>query len=1195
MTRRFRLLLVALSSIVPSVLVAAPAAQARYLEFVEVKRDNTGGVDGLNGVEGITVSPDGKHVYVAGQDENALAVFRRDAVTGQLTFVEVKKDGSGGVDGLAGAQHVSLSPDGDFLYVSGSNEAAIAVFSRDQTTGKVTFVQVLKNGANGVSGLKSVEATALSPDGLFLYAAGEDDNDVVVFSRDPISGKLTFLEKYVDGTDGMDGLALCRSVVVSPDGATLYAVGKGDNAVAVFTRDQATGLLTFAQELSDGVAGVSGINLPRVAAISPDGANLYVTGGNSDSVATFAVDPATGLLTFVESLYDNTNGINGLNDAHHVVVTPDGTHVLVTAVVDDALAVFERDPYTGRLTFVEVHIDNQNGVDGMNGVKPVAVSPDGTTVYAGADTEDAVAVFHRACGDGVLDADEECDDGNALDGDCCSSSCKFEAVASSCPDDGDQCTVDMCDGFGTCSHVTSSGSCDDGQFCTVDDTCHSGVCQGTPRDCSGAASGQCQSGTCDEANARCVASARPNGSACDDGNACTQSDSCQAGTCTGTARPNGSTCDDGNACTQADTCQSGTCTGANPVVCAAQDQCHEAGTCNPSTGVCSTPNKANGTSCDDGNACTQADACQAGVCTGAARPNGTACSDGNACTRSDTCQGGQCNAGTPVVCSAQDGCHTAGTCDPASGTCSNPVRPDGATCDDGNACTQSDACVSGACVGANPVVCSASDQCHDAGSCDPSSGTCSNPAKTDGTSCDDGNVCTRSDTCHAGTCGGSAVADGTSCDDGDACSLGDRCQGGTCGGTPMVCSARDACHAAGTCNPATGVCSNPTQPDGTSCDDGNTCTDADSCNAGICTGSARADGASCNDGDACTQTDTCRAGFCVGANPVVCTARDACHLAASACDPALGRCQDPVAPDGTACDDGDANTTNDTCTAGLCTGQGSSCRAPDACHEAGVYDASLGKCVYANKPDGTDCDDGSACTTGDTCQAGLCSGGVMPDRDGDGVCDLVDVCPDVPNADQLDTDRNGIGDACECTQPAPGRCIAGGGSKKTDCMLEFNPTGGRTYNKKHTKLKKLLHCQDGDPACDLDGQKNGMCTFGVVPCLTNSDPRFPKCSVTGPLAFEVMKPRQPNGMSPDHMNMWALEEELRALGLQIRRHDAIFTPGKIVGDSNLCGTVIPLQVPAPTASQKRIRRTFRFRTTAGTGKRDRDKFILECK
>ena len=51
------------------------------------------------------------------------------------------------------------------------------------------------------------------------------------------------------------------------------------------------------------------------------------------------------------------------------------------------------------------------------------------------------------------------------------------------------------------------------------------------------------------------------------------------------------------------------------VVCTASDQCHVAGTCNPSTGICSNPNKADGSSCSDGNPCT-VDACSGGVCVG---------------------------------------------------------------------------------------------------------------------------------------------------------------------------------------------------------------------------------------------------------------------------------------------------------------------------------------------------------------------------------------------------------------------------------------------------------------------------------------------------------------------------------------------------------------------------------------------------
>ena len=83
--------------------------------------------------------------------------------------------------------------------------------------------------------------------------------------------------------------------------------------------------------------------------------------------------------------------------------------------------------------------------------------------------------------------------------------------------------------------------------------------------------------------------------------------------------------------------------------------------------------------------------------------NGTACSDGSLCTLADSCQGGAC-VGSPVVCTALDQCHDAGVCNPLSGLCSNPAAPDGRTCNDLNACTTPDTCSGGACTG-TPVSC----------------------------------------------------------------------------------------------------------------------------------------------------------------------------------------------------------------------------------------------------------------------------------------------------------------------------------------------------------------------------------------------------------------------------------------------------------------------------------------------------------
>ena len=57
----------------------------------------------------------------------------------------------------------------------------------------------------------------------------------------------------------------------------------------------------------------------------------------------------------------------------------------------------------------------------------------------------------------------------------------------------------------------------------------------------------------------------------------------------------------------------------------------------------------------------------------------------------------------------------------------------------------------------------------------------------------------------------------------------DRCAG-------VVCTAADACHTAGVCDPDTGACTAPVVDDGELCDDGDAATPLDACAAGTCVG-----------------------------------------------------------------------------------------------------------------------------------------------------------------------------------------------------------------------------------------------------------------------------------------------------------------------------------------------------------------------
>jgi 6-phosphogluconolactonase (cycloisomerase 2 family) len=370
-----------------------PASSANKLAFVEVERDGIGDVDGLRGNRAVTVSPDGAHVYAAGGGDDAVAVFERDVEAATLTFVEVQRDGVAGVDGLSGASAVLVSQDGAQLYVAGFADNAVVVFGRDPSSGRLAFVNIQRNGVASVEGVGGPAALALSPGGAHLYAAAFVDDAIAVFQRDAATGRLTFVEAHRDGMANVDGIDGASSVAVSGDGLHVYAAGLDDNAIAVFARDPVTGRLTFVETQRDGMAGVDGLEGASSVTLSADGAHLYVTGSGESAVAAFSRDASSGKLTFVETQRDGTAGVVGLAGAGGSTLGPDGAHLYVAASGDDAIAVFRRESTTGRLAFVTVQRDGVDGVEGLAGVRGAAITPDGTALYTAGFLDASVSVF----------------------------------------------------------------------------------------------------------------------------------------------------------------------------------------------------------------------------------------------------------------------------------------------------------------------------------------------------------------------------------------------------------------------------------------------------------------------------------------------------------------------------------------------------------------------------------------------------------------------------------------------------------------------------------------------------------------------------------------------------------------------------------------------------------------------------------
>jgi len=203
----------------------------------------------------------------------------------------------------------------------------------------------------------------------------------------------------------------------------------------------------------------------------------------------------------------------------------------------------------------------------------------------------------------------------------------------------------------------------------------------------------------------------------------------------------------------------------------------------------------------------------------------------------------------------------------------------GSSCNDGNFCTLTDSCDgAGTCVGSGTPSCDDSNSCTD-DACIDFVG-CQNSPNTD--PCDDGN--TTVDACSGGACSGSGAL---SCDDSNPCT-DDQCVdfvGCQNGPNSAPCDDADACTTGDSC--AGSVCL-PGGP--TVCDDSNPCTDDGCISPTGC--SFIPNSATCDDGSVCSQNEACEGGACVAGSMLDCDDGDQCT--ADSCDELLGCAHEPI-------------------------------------------------------------------------------------------------------------------------------------------------------------------------------------------------------------------------------------------------------------------------------------------------------------
>jgi 6-phosphogluconolactonase (cycloisomerase 2 family) len=393
----------------------------------------------------VTVSPDNKHVYVATRATGqAVVVFTRNQTTGALTQAScISRTGNGGVCATEALYSnpfaITFSPDGKNAYVSDATANIIFAYSRNTTTGDLTPLGtrcVSETGNSGactdVMALTQPNAPAFTSDGAYLYVPSRTSNAIAVFSRDTTTGVLTQLAG-VSGciSSSTAGCTTGRvmtgttSLAISPDDGFVYSAAIGDNAVDVFSRNTTTGTLSQLAGTNGCVSAtgntgncVQGVQLSGTDGIvvSPDGRNVYASAWSaSGTVLSFSRDSTTGVITQLAGTAGCMNLTGSpcatgriLSYANFLDISPDGQNVYIPSAkgdtTTDGIGVLRRDATTGELSQdsgaagCQQETASSSCTDATALVYPirVTVAPDGKDVYAASYTSGSVTTFNRS-------------------------------------------------------------------------------------------------------------------------------------------------------------------------------------------------------------------------------------------------------------------------------------------------------------------------------------------------------------------------------------------------------------------------------------------------------------------------------------------------------------------------------------------------------------------------------------------------------------------------------------------------------------------------------------------------------------------------------------------------------------------------------------------------------------------------------
>jgi len=298
----------------------------------------------------VAVHPDGKHLYAVNEagKNSMVSAFALDAASGKLTLLN--RLPALGEDPC----YISFDHSGKFVLIANYSTGNVAVFPilPDGKLGEHTAV-MQDSGALGPDKARQdaphahwIEASAHNR---FVYVADLGLDRVLIYKFDAAKGTLTPGEKSGPANPSDPFSATLnpgtgpRHAAFSRDGNFMYVLGELRSDVTVFKND-AREIFRQVQQTSALPAGFSGRNDAAEIAIHPNGKFLYTSNRGHESIAVFAIEPKTGMLTLLADVP------TGGKEPRHFAIDPTGQYLLAENQFSGNIVEFRIDPATGKLT-----------------------------------------------------------------------------------------------------------------------------------------------------------------------------------------------------------------------------------------------------------------------------------------------------------------------------------------------------------------------------------------------------------------------------------------------------------------------------------------------------------------------------------------------------------------------------------------------------------------------------------------------------------------------------------------------------------------------------------------------------------------------------------------------------------------------------------------------------------------------------